>query len=79
MTISLIFFASPDIALPSCKKLIESPDFDVKAIVTQHPKPAKRGKKIQDSSVKKLAVAHGIDVLEPVKIAKEPDIIEKLK
>ena len=79
MTISLIFFASPDIALPSFKKLIESPDFEVKALVTQPPKPAKRGKKIQDSSVKKLAVAHGIDVLEPVKIAKEPDIIEKLK
>ena len=79
MTISLIFFASPDIALPSFEKLINSPDFEVKALVTQPPKPAKRGKKIQDSSVKKLAIAHGIDVLEPVKIAKDQAMIEKLK
>jgi len=79
VTISLIFFASPDIALPSFEKLIKSPDFEVKALVTQPPKPAKRGKKIQDSNVKKLAVANGIDVLEPVKIAKEPCMVEKLK
>ncbi len=79
MTISLIFFASPDIALPSFEKLINSPDFEVKALVTQPPKPAKRGKKIQDSNVKKLAMSHGIDVLEPARIAKEPDMIEKLK
>ena len=79
MTISLIFFASPDIALPSFEKLLNSPDFEVKALVTQPPKPAKRGKKIQDSNVKKLAMSRGIDVLEPVKIAKDEAMIEKLK
>lgn len=79
MTISLIFFASPDIALPSFEKLLNSPDFEVKALVTQPPKPAKRGKKILDSNVKKLAISRGIDVLEPVKIAKDEAVIEKLK
>ncbi len=79
MTIKLVFFASPDIAVPSFERLINSSDFEVCALVTQPPKPANRGKKIQISNVKKLAVANNIDVLEPVKLSKEPDIIEKLK
>jgi len=79
MSISLVFFASPDIALPSLEALINSDEFEVKALVTQPARPAKRGRKIEDSNVKKLALSHNIDVLEPVKIAKDPDIIEKLK
>lgn len=79
MTIKLIFFASPDIAVPSFEKLINSSDFEVLALVTQPPKPANRGKKIHVSEVKKLAIDNNIDVLEPVKLAKEPDMIEKLK
>lgn len=79
MPIKLVFFASPDIAVPSFEKLINSNDFEVKALVTQPPRPAKRGKKILDSNVKKLALAHNIDVLEPGKISKDKDIIEKLK
>lgn len=78
MTIKVVFFASPEIALPSLSALLDSEDFEVKALVTQPPRPSKRGNKILDSAVKKLAVSRSIEVLEPVKIAKEPDIIKKL-
>ncbi len=79
MAIKVVFFASPDIALPSFRRLLESSEFDVLALVTQPPKPAKRGKKIVDSNVKTLALSAGIDVLEPEKIGKDPAVIEKLK
>ncbi len=77
--IKVVFFGSPDIAVPSFEKLIGSDEFEVKALVTQPPKPSKRGKKITDSNIKKTALKAGIDVLEPCKLSKEPEIIEKLK
>lgn len=79
MTIKVVFFASPDIAIPSFEKLLKNSDFEVVSLVTQPPKPAKRGKKIVDSNIKKLALQYGIEVLEPYKLSKEPDLIEKLK
>lgn len=79
MSIKVVFFGSPDIAVPSFKELINSDEFEVKALVTQPPKPSKRGKKITDSNIKIEALNAGIDVLEPSKLSKEPEIIEKLK
>jgi len=77
--IKVVFFGSPDIAVPSFERLLSSDEFDVKALVTQPPRPSKRGKKITDSNIKKAALAAGVEVLEPVKLSKEPEIIEKLK
>ncbi len=79
MSIKVVFFGSPDIAIPSFEALLSLEEFEVKALVTQPPKPSKRGKKIVDSNIKKAALSAGIDVLEPVKLSKEPEIIEKLK
>lgn len=77
--IKVVFFGSPDIAVPSFEKLIDSDEFEVRALVTQPPKPSKRGKKITDSNIKKAALERGIDILEPIKLSKEPEMIEKLK
>ena len=61
MAIKVVFFGSPDIAVPSFEKLLlNSDDFEVKALVTQPPKPSKRGKKIMDSNIKKAALNAGI-------------------
>ena len=43
--ISLVYFATPDIAVESFLSLINDPDFEVKALVTQPPRPNGRGKK----------------------------------
>ena len=68
MGIKVVFFGSPDIAVPSFEALINSNDFEVKALVTQPPKPSKRGKKITDSNIKLAAIEAGVDVLEPFKL-----------
>ena len=50
--ISLVYFATPDIAVESFLSLINDPCFEVKALVTQPPRPNGRGKKIKDSKIK---------------------------
>ena len=75
----IVFFATPDIALNSFKYFINSPDFEVLALVTQKPKPSKRGKKISDTQLIKTAKENGIEIFEPDRISKDREVIEKLK
>lgn len=75
----IVFFATPNIALETFEFFINSKDYDVKALVTQKPKAQNRGKKIIESNISLLAKQHSIDVIEPDKISKEPEVIEKLK
>ncbi len=75
----IVFFATPDIAIESFKYFINSKDYEVCALVTQPPKPSCRGKKIIQSKIKTIAIENNIDILEPKKISKEPELIHKLK
>lgn len=75
----IVFFATPDIAIESFEYFIKSDDYEVSALVTQPPKPSNRGKKIVERKIKTIARENSIDVFEPQKISKEPEIIEKLK
>ena len=77
--ISIVFFGTPDIGLPSLERLYNSDKFDVLAVVTQPDKPSGRGHKITFSPIKQFAIEHSIKVLQPKSIRKEPDIIEALK
>ncbi len=77
--ISVVFFATPDIALDSFLSLISDDNFDVKALVTQPTKPNGRGKKIKNSKIKEAAIKNGVPVFEPVKISRDEDVIGKLK
>ena len=79
MPIKIVFLATPDIALESFEFFINSPDYDVKALVTQPAKAQNRGKKIVERNIVKLAKENNILIFEPEKISKEPEIIEKLK
>lgn len=75
----IVFFATPDIALNSFKYFINSPDYEVLALVTQKAKAQNRGKKIVERNITKLAKENNITVFEPDKISKEPEIIQQLK
>lgn len=72
-----IFMGTPDFAVPSLKALVEN--HEVLAVVTQIDRPKGRGHVLTPSPVKEFALAHNIPVLQPVKLSKEPEIIEKLK
>lgn len=62
---------TPDFAVPSLQRLIESPH-EVVLAVTQPSRPQGRGMKVVDPPVKTLAEAHGIPVIQPPSLKKEP-------
>lgn len=76
----LAFMGTPDFAVPVLHRLIESPH-EVCLVVTQASKPQGRGRKVADPPVKTLAEEHGVQVVQPRNLRKEPidDLIRELK
>ncbi len=64
---AIIFFGTPDFALPSLKALIEKGE-DVVLVVTQPDRVKGRGHALSSPPVKELALSHGIGVAQPEKI-----------
>ena len=60
----VIYAGTPEFAVPALTSLIES-QHDVVAVYTQPDRPAGRGRKLQESPVKQLAVSSGICVEQP--------------
>lgn len=73
----VIFMGTPDFAVGTLKALIES-EHEVAAVVTQPDKPKGRGKTMQFTPVKEVAVEAGIPVLQPVKV-REAEVVEQLR
>lgn len=68
---------TPEFAVGTLKELVEG-GYHVVAVVTQPDKPVGRHQDtLQPSQVKQYAVAHGIPVLQPVKM-KDPDFVAEL-
>jgi methionyl-tRNA formyltransferase len=63
----LIFFGTPDLAVPILRALSEA-SYPVLAVVTQTDKPAGRGKKLSPSPVKIFAESRGIPVFQPASL-----------
>ena len=76
--ISIIYFGTPDIGLPSLEHFYNSDKFEVLAVVTQPDKPSGRGQKLTPSPIKKFAIEHNIKIFQPKSIRKEPDVIKSL-
>ena len=60
----IIFAGTPDFAVPSLQMLLDS-EHEVCAVYTQPDRPAGRGRQLQPSPVKVLALASGIPVFQP--------------
>jgi len=73
----IVFFGTPDFAIPTLKKIMES-KHSIEAVVTAPDKERGRGRKVQFTPVKKFAVEHNIKVLQPVKF-KDENFINSLK
>jgi methionyl-tRNA formyltransferase len=64
--VRIVFFGSPEFAVPSLGALIDS--HEIVAVVTQPDRPAGRGGKLQMPAVKALAQQRGLPVLQPSKL-----------
>lgn len=64
----LLFIGTSPFAVPSLKKLVESPEHDVLAVVTQPDRPQGRGGKLSVSPVKAAALELGLPLYQPEKV-----------
>ena len=71
----IIFLGTPDFAVPSLEAIKNN--YNVVAVVTAPDKPSGRGLQLKTSPVKDFAVAHGIPVLQPLKL-KNPEFLAEL-
>ena len=69
----LVFFGTPEFAVPSLEALLAS-THQVAAVITQPDRPSGRGHKTRDAPVKALAIAAGVDVLQPARL-KDPSFM----
>lgn len=63
-----VFAGTPDFAVPSLKALLERPALEVVAVYTQPDRPAGRGRQLQASPVKRVAMAAGVPVEQPERV-----------
>jgi methionyl-tRNA formyltransferase len=75
----VIFFGTPQFALPTLESLLNHPEFEVIAAVTQPDKPRGRGNQVTPSPVKQVAQAHQIPVWQPKSIKKNTETLTFLK
>ncbi|MBD2342575.1 methionyl-tRNA formyltransferase [Anabaena subtropica] len=75
----IVFFGTPDFAVPTLEKLLNNADFDVLAVITQPDKRRERGNKLTPSPVKNVAIAHNLPVWQPERIKKDKETLTKLK
>ncbi|MFC5138716.1 methionyl-tRNA formyltransferase [Actinomycetospora rhizophila] len=73
----VVFAGTPEPALPSLRRLLDSTRHEVVAVVTRPDAPAGRSRRPQRSPVGALADEAGVPVLTPVK-ASEPGFLEEL-
>jgi methionyl-tRNA formyltransferase len=74
--LKIVFAGTPDFAAYHLQELIDS-EHDVVGVYSQPDRPAGRGKKLQASSVKQLAIEHNISVHQPVSL-KTPEAQQDL-
>ncbi|MFC7443889.1 methionyl-tRNA formyltransferase [Mesoflavibacter profundi] len=75
--LKIVFMGTPDFAVATLKQIIEN-KFNVVGVITAPDKPAGRGRKLNESAVKKYAKEQGLHILQPTNL-KDQSFLEELK
>ncbi|WP_298615571.1 methionyl-tRNA formyltransferase [uncultured Thermosynechococcus sp.] len=77
----IVYFGTPEFALPPLQRLLETEAHRVLGVVTQPDRRRGRGNQVSPSPVKTLALNHGLAVWQPERLRREaelPDILRSL-
>lgn len=77
--LKVVFFGTPQFAVPYLEALLNHPDIEVLGVVTQPDKRRGRGSQLIPSAVKKVAIAHDLPVWQPKRIKKDPETLAILE
>ncbi|MGJ8744552.1 methionyl-tRNA formyltransferase [Polaribacter sp.] len=75
--IRIVFMGTPSFAVHILKELVEN-NYTVVGVITAPDKPAGRGRKLNESDVKKYAISQNLKVLQPTNL-KNDDFLKELK
>ncbi len=73
----IIFMGTPEFAVASLDALVNA-KYNIVGVITAPDKAAGRGMNLQQSALKKYAVEHRLNTLQPEKL-KNPEFLEELK
>ncbi|MCD2197832.1 methionyl-tRNA formyltransferase [Actinomycetospora endophytica] len=74
----VVFAGTPEPAVPSLRRLLESGEHEVVAVVTRPDAPAGRRRTLQRSPIGALADEAGVEVLTPAKPS-DPEFLDRLR
>jgi methionyl-tRNA formyltransferase len=76
-SLRIVFMGTPEFAVASLDALVKA-KCNIVGVVTAPDKPAGRGLQLQQSAVKRYAIEHNLNILQPEKL-KNPDFLAELK
>ena len=76
-TLRIVYFGSGAFAVPPLERL-HAAGYSILAVVSQPPKPAGRGMRMQKTPVQSLAESQGLPVLTPTR-ARDPEFLAQLR
>jgi len=72
----IVFMGTPEFSVPPLEYLIKS-EYHVVGVYTQPDRSTGRGRTLEQSSVKRVALEHGLEVFQPIKL-RNPDEVARL-
>ncbi|QIW10162.1 methionyl-tRNA formyltransferase [Francisella sp. LA112445] len=76
--LNIIFAGTPDISAQLLKDLYNT-KHNIQAVLTQPDRAKGRGKKVQFSPVKEIALENNTPVFQPLSFKKNPEVLEQIK
>jgi methionyl-tRNA formyltransferase len=76
----VVFFGTPDFAVPTLEKLLSEPDFEVVGVVSQPDNRRGRGNQVTPPPVKAAAIAKNpnLQIWQPDRLKKDKQVLEEL-
>lgn len=74
----VVFMGTPSFAVPSLERLLDAGDLEVVGVVTQPDARSGRGQTVAMSPVKRVALTHGLPVLQPERV-RRPEAVAALR
>jgi len=75
--LKIVFMGTPDFAVATLQTLVEN-NYNIVGVITAPDKPAGRGRKLNESAVKKYAKSQELTILQPTNL-KSDSFLEELK
>jgi methionyl-tRNA formyltransferase len=75
----VIFFGTPQFAVPSLERLLNHPEIELLGVVTQPDKRRGRGNQLSPSPVKTVALDHQLPVWQPKRVKKSAETLTQLR